>query len=365
MSLSEWRLIPEMNIKRRGACAAVLDGNVIVMGGHNSDHGTTLKSCETYQRMPDFYKLLLIIQRLHRSDGESLLEHLAGLPWDIVVHVVRFVYLPTANPWHSTISDMPTARSFACSAVLDRQLIVIGGYNGRATLKSCEMYDADQKQWCSIPDMTIKRWGACAAIFDSKLIVMGGTSNHGSATLKSCEMYDPVKRHWHSFPSMTIKRSDACAAVLDGNLIVIGGHDTKTLKSCEMYDPVKKQWCSIPDMITERSGACAAVVNGKVHVMGGDDETDTNLKSCEMYDPVQEHWCSIPDMTTERWGACAAAVDDKVIVMGGVDHTGLGLKSCELYNPMGKKRSPASVCSKGSKGHGQKRDAKKRQRERE
>jgi len=90
---------------------------------------------------------------VHKEEHAQLilLIRLASLPWEIVVHVVRFINLPTANPW-SPIQDMPSARSTACAAILDRKVFVIGGYNSHEQtdydLKSCEVYDPVQKQWC-------------------------------------------------------------------------------------------------------------------------------------------------------------------------------------------------------------------------
>ena len=111
MSLHKWRTLHSMTTQRSNACAAALDGKLFVMGGRDSNY-TNLKSCETYQAVPDFYKFLLLSQKLRESaetatfnnkgDDERhiiLWKRVPTLPWDIVVHVFRFMERPTSNPW--------------------------------------------------------------------------------------------------------------------------------------------------------------------------------------------------------------------------------------------------------------------------
>ena len=71
-----------------------------------------------YERS-DFYKFLVLAEKLQKYTGTTmradkedddwlkmLWKRLAALPWDIVVHVVRFMKRPTLNPWESPIPDV-------------------------------------------------------------------------------------------------------------------------------------------------------------------------------------------------------------------------------------------------------------------
>jgi len=277
VSLGKWSPLPAMTTRRSHACAVALHGSVIVIGGigtyigpkvHVGQTGQTLKSCEAYQVYnPDFYKFLLLAQKI-RECGEKatssafeeevdallmillptrtlerqLWMRLSLLPWDIVVHVVRFVETPSRKKW-SRIPAMNTKRSEACAAVVGGQVIVMGGRDEKnRCLDWCESYDPVKKKWnLDLPPMNTKRYLACAVAVDGHIIVMGGL-DEWNRPLNCCESYDPLEKKWSYFPSMNTKRYRACAAVVGGRIIAMGGLDERhdnSLKPCESYDPVK------------------------------------------------------------------------------------------------------------------------------
>ena len=111
MSISKWSFLPAMTSRRSNACAVALYGKAIVIGGND---GGALNSCEACQfYMPDFYKFLLLAKKIrecgekatmtYEEEGDALRMILwmrvSLLPWDIVVHVVRFVETPTGKTW--------------------------------------------------------------------------------------------------------------------------------------------------------------------------------------------------------------------------------------------------------------------------
>jgi len=219
-----------MSSKRTWSCVTALDDRLFVMGG--SDENGTKKCSETYER-PDFYKFLVLAEKLQKCVGNAtrankeddegvkmLWKRLAALPWNIVVHVVRFMKRPTWSPWES-IPDMTTHRSGACAAALDGKVIVMRGHDGYVAFSLCGMYDTVQRQWFAISNMTTERCGACAVTLDGKVIVMGGTTEGPSSS--SCEEYDTVQRQWFAISNMTTERVGACSAMLDGKVIVMRG----------------------------------------------------------------------------------------------------------------------------------------------
>jgi len=150
-SHSWWCPFPPMLIERCDACAAVVDGHMIVMGGWDA-RNRALDSCEMYD--------------------------------------------PDQKRWCS-VPSMPTKRSGACAVAVDGKVIVLGGQDDTGkVLNSCESYDLVHKKWCPFPSMIMSRSRACAALVDGKkVIVMGGEDNKGPngyrQHLSSCEVYRP------------------------------------------------------------------------------------------------------------------------------------------------------------------------------
>eukprot|EP00957_Ditylum_brightwellii_P170749 12996525-Ditylum_brightwellii.AAC.1 len=127
-----------MHTKRYNCAAAVLDGQLYVVGGYEGS-----------------WKL---------SSAE--------------------VYNPTTKCW-SLITNMSHARSSCAAVSLCGKLIVVGGYY-RKCLAACEAYNPTTRQWSSIPSMQTERSGCAAVGVDGTLYVMGG-HRASQGTLSSME----------------------------------------------------------------------------------------------------------------------------------------------------------------------------------
>ena len=115
---NEWRVISELPTRRTGFSTAVVDGKIYLIGG------TRFKHARGVLREPG--------PGIWRGPfGMSLVE----------------VYDPETNIWQR-LTDMPTARSSAKAAVVDKKIYVLGGYVGKdnllvnlKNLDVVEMYD--------------------------------------------------------------------------------------------------------------------------------------------------------------------------------------------------------------------------------
>ena len=97
-----------MSAARFGPAAAVVDGKLYVMGGH--DGRNQLSSVERYD--------------------------------------------PAKNAWEA-VAPMSTARFALAAAVFDGKLYVMGGYDGRNGLSSVERYDPARNEWVAMASMAL------------------------------------------------------------------------------------------------------------------------------------------------------------------------------------------------------------------
>mmetsp|Transcript_25430 Transcript_25430/g.38081 ORF Transcript_25430/g.38081 Transcript_25430/m.38081 type:complete len:174 (-) Transcript_25430:46-567(-) len=117
-----------MHTKRYNCAAAVLDGQLYVVGGYEGN------------------------RRLSSAE----------------------VYNPATKCW-SLITNMNHKRSNCAAVSLCGKVIVVGGYDGEGKfLAACEAYNPTTRQWSSIPSMQTKRSGCAAVGVDGTLYVMGG-----------------------------------------------------------------------------------------------------------------------------------------------------------------------------------------------
>merc|ERR1712066_1121517 len=79
-------------------------------------------------------------------------------------------YTHDTNSWQS-VANMLNPRSNFGIAVVDQQIIAIGGFNGFQTTFNVEAYDDETDEWYEIADMSIFRSAlACCVVNDLTMI---------------------------------------------------------------------------------------------------------------------------------------------------------------------------------------------------
>merc|ERR1712121_499217 len=123
--------------------------------------------------------------------------------------------------------------------------------------------------------MQCRRSGACAVSLkdENKIMVLGGYN--GTARVKTTEIYDPVTNTWTYGPSMLRERSNFTTCVLKNYLLVIGGYTGHmTLPDVERFDFVTWKWSRVGEINCARSAMKAVLLrdlpNIKEYFEGGE-----------------------------------------------------------------------------------------------
>ncbi|CAE8615186.1 unnamed protein product [Polarella glacialis] len=177
-----WQRAPSMTTERTGLAAAVLDGQLYALGGYarggNARGGKDLDTVERFdpragwQRAPSMptkrYDLAAAVLdgQLYALGGHDD-DFYGGNALDTVER-----FDPRAG-WQRAPS-MPTKRSGLAAAVLDGQLYALGGRDdfGRY-LYTVERFDP-RAGWQRAPSMPTERNGLAAAVLDGQLYALGG-----------------------------------------------------------------------------------------------------------------------------------------------------------------------------------------------
>ena len=249
----QWREGPPMNKARSGHAAAVCNGGVYVMGGHN---GSSRFDC------------------IERIDETDLL--LSPLKTNIITH---------ASNWTTLTCRLSTQR-WGCraGAVHNRYIVMMGGYNGRY-LSSVEIIDTNNHIVTAGPSMTVPRLFCDSAIIGHRIFVVGGQNDDGY--LDSVEYLDferscdtektkkdtgstliPFSSTWitHSHLVLSNARS-SCAMVAVGSCLVLaGGRGNSTV---EVLDTHHNRVWNLPPFGNDRVGCNMVTVANQVAVIGG------------------------------------------------------------------------------------------------
>ncbi|EKX34345.1 hypothetical protein GUITHDRAFT_166251 [Guillardia theta CCMP2712] len=215
--------------------------------------------------------------------------------------------------------DMIRPRVSARAAVLNGELYVVGGWDGRSVLSSVERLDVSLGRWVRVADLRIPRASPALAVLDGFLYVMGGFD--GQDWLRQVERYDAAKDEWEEVASLSAPRSAFGACALNGSIYAVGGSDGQmSQRSVEKYNPWEDRWVPVAGMTTRRENLGVAVVNGQMFAAGGFDSMWAEwLRTSERYDASACAWVSAPDLKSPRRNCILLTFNGELLAIGGND----------------------------------------------
>ncbi|CAE6940663.1 IVNS1ABP [Symbiodinium natans] len=215
------------------------------------------------------------------------------------------------------VSQLPGARWAAAAAVLEQEILVMGGYSDGQDLDVVDCFQPAQSTWRRPPELklTSPRSLFSAAALDGRIYIVGGTSCGREQDL--CERCDGVG--WESVLNLPLPRFGCSAVVTGGALYTIGGFSRGlVLRCCERLDPCARAWRALPSPTVARWSAAAVTLHGRIYVCGGFNG-GSPLDIVERFSPSEESWEVLPSLTTPRKHLAAVRAGDSVYVLGGFD----------------------------------------------
>ena len=192
-------------------------------------------------------------------------------------------YDPVTDNW-TTKTPMPTARFAHSTSVVDGKIYVIGGTASSSFWagfrRTVEVYDPLTDTWTSKADMPTARIFFSTSVVDGKIYAIGGVLVT-KAGLSTVEVYDPATDTWTTKTPMPTARHAHASAVVDGKIYVIGGGPEggadhtgpDALSVVEAYDPATDTWTTKADLPEPRGLLSANAVGGKIYAIGGKTTT--------------------------------------------------------------------------------------------
>jgi len=228
-------------------------------------------------------------------------------------------------------ADMPTARGYLSTSIVNGKIYAIGGFGGDL-LSVVEEYNPANDKWIRKADMLTKREDLSASAVDGKIYAIGG--NLWGLMIPTVEEYDPANDKWVKKTDMPTARAYLSTDVVNGKIYAIGGYGggNTHYSTVEEYDPATDKWTRKADMPTGRDFLSTSVVNGKIYAIGGFD--GSFLSTVEEYDPVTDKWTKKADMPTAREGLFTSVLNGKIYAIGGTPDAKVVLSTVEEYDPM-------------------------------
>ncbi|XP_077291757.1 kelch-like protein 28 [Arctopsyche grandis] len=193
--------LPTMNVKRRLSTAALVDGQIFLIGGFNRENGS-LNSVEQFN--------------------------------------------PIAQTW-KFVSPMNFKRHVHASVVYGNNIYVIGGRNDELRLNSVEVYCTKSDEWRIVSSINSKRSRLAAVSVEDSIYAIGGID--GSSITDSMERYNPKNDTWTPITNLPEKKCEHCAVTYKNKIICFGGWGSPSILE---YNVDTNQWKKLGDMKNNR-----------------------------------------------------------------------------------------------------------------
>jgi N-acetylneuraminic acid mutarotase len=242
-----------------------------------------------------------------------------GTAWDTPINLSDSIPgFPTlTNLTWTTKANLPEAKSYAASAVINNKIYAIGDPFDNTV----KIYDPSNNTWATGAQIPTPRRLMGVATVNGKLYAIGG--GDGSLNpFNTIEEYNPSTNTWTTKTSMPTPRYGPAVAVVNNLIYVFGGAGSGGLpvNTVDVYNPATNTWSTKTSMPTRRSLALAAAVNNKIYVIGGRSSSGYS-NAVEEYDPTSDSWLTKTSMPTARMGAAGGAIGSNIYVVGGYDGT--------------------------------------------
>jgi N-acetylneuraminic acid mutarotase len=241
-------------------------------------------------------------------------------------------YNPRTDRWRQ-LPGLPVSLDHAMAAAYRGRLYVVGGY-GVARERRTAGYVLERGRWRRIAPMPQGRAAAGAVVIGSRLYVVGGVGPNGLA--RHAFAYNFRTRRWSSFPGPAPREHLAVTAA-GGRIYVLAGRragiDTN-VTTFESYQPGRSRtWTRLPSIPDPRGGTAAAALAGQIVSVGGEEPQGT-IAEVYAYQIRTRRWRRLPDLPTPRHGLGAVALNGRVYVVAGGRTPGLAVSGVNEFLPL-------------------------------
>ena len=231
------------------------------------------------------------------------------------------MYNPRQNEWCTGPFVAPPCSSAAACTLGNRAYFI----EGSAHLPTFQTFDRKMKTWEALPRPPHARVNmAVAALPSVGVLVLGGRAGMGRAgmSLGSVDRFDHATSVWQEVSPMRSARASLAACSLEEGqkIVALGGQsDRSTHDSAEWYEGETGQWITIAErMNCPRKYLGAAGVGGQILAIGGMTAARQRLDSVEGYDFREGRWRSLPSLSVSRSSFGVAVLHGEVFVVGGL-----------------------------------------------
>jgi DNA-binding CsgD family transcriptional regulator len=291
--LNRWAPQASLPQARSRMATAVWDGRIHLVGGEGRD-GLTLDNHDVFDLNQDRWEIapplpqaLANLAVAATSVGLVLAGGSTGSldgSAPVTLSQAIFLYAWSSQEWDE-VGELPLPLAGAALIEAGEHFYLIGGWDGNAVHETVwrlpvkALKGAVGPDWEPVTRLSAARAFHGATLVEHEIIVGGGFD--GRQELADVAAFDPTAGTWRTLPPLSEPRS-GLALIYDGvSVLALGGGWTRVVDTFERYDSLTNQWSHFAAPIRgEWRNAGAVFHEGSVYLLGGwsGDYLDTHLQ---------------------------------------------------------------------------------------
>jgi N-acetylneuraminic acid mutarotase len=305
------------NVNNNGAQAidpAVPDNNqdIIILGGYNAPGFKNISKTVEKYNIVEGKSTQLPGMNLARTSSASCVYNgdvivaggFNGRAATDSIEILKMNHHPLR--WTMFDGQLPIDLYAHDVTVYQDKLYIIGGYNRSESKTSDAIYELSLA-----PPYTVKLLARMpqpsmnhrAEIVNGKLFTLGGaTTGDNKDAIDSVVVYDFIKNEIQPCPSLPEPICRMSTVTWDNTIIVVGGVDKngQVLNDVIMYHIETGRSERLPSLKHRRSGAPAVIMHDVIVVLGGYNKEEGLLNSVESFTMGDDQWKELPGMKEKR-----------------------------------------------------------------
>lgn len=245
-----------------------------------------------------------------------------------VLALIALLVLKTTNPMPQDVAGweigppMPQARGETASALVDGQLIVIGGLRGTlgSTSNAVDVLDLESGEWRRGEPLRLGVHHAAAVAVGQTVYLSGGARSATDWTPLGVVLRLRPDEGWDLVTEMPEGRQGHAMVAIDDTLYIVGG--VGATDDTLIYDIGDREWTRGAPLPEGRDHLRAVVRNGHVWALGGRSGTPTGR--VDVYYPKQDEWKEARPLPEPMSAMAVGVIDGDVHVVGSEDPSFIG-----------------------------------------
>ena len=219
------------------------------------------------------------------------------------------------SKWEEGV-PLPKAKSGTSAAILNKNIIVIGGKGIVGNNPLSEIFDLEGQIWRPISIFPKDLHSFRIVNFGTNIFLCGG--HDGKKITNKCWIYDDILSNWAEISPMPFARAEHIMVQIDNKIYVLGGIGDEP-EIVMSYDLISRNWqYNLSKFLNPVYSPGFTVFNKKIAIIGGIEISSGKIiNDFTIYDPKLDKWIKYDNYPLHVASPSLQQIDNNLHVVGG------------------------------------------------